>query len=144
MSSTESNSIETPPAPPGPRPPRGSIALVVVSIGLLGVLVWALNPSQPKIAPAPLRNPPPGCPKWEKDFTPSDLTALPGIGLETLSREQRFHALYRLNMEPCPCGCNYSIASCLINHLRCEVCPALARKIVTEEKEGHAAPASPK
>jgi len=136
MSSVESNSNSNiPPAEPE-RKPGSSAGLVVLSLVLLAGLVWAMAPSRAKFEPAPLRPPTAGCPKYAPDFVPSDATDIPGVDLNSLSKTQRNHFLYRLNMEPCPCGCNTSIATCRINHPACPVCKDLAEKILAEERQG--------
>jgi hypothetical protein len=76
---------------------------------------------------------PAGCPQTTNDFVPSDATEIAGVDLSSLPKAQRNHILYRLNMEPCPCGCNTSIASCRNNHPTCPLCKDLVEKIVAEE-----------
>ncbi len=107
--------------------------MVALSLILLAGLVWAMSPSRVKVAPAPLRNVPAGCPRAVADFVPTDATEVPGVDLSSLSKAQRNHLLLRLNMEPCPCGCNTSIAACRISHPTCPLCKALVEKIVAEE-----------
>ena len=106
--------------------------MVVVTLGLLGALVWALHPDQPQLTPAPLVPVPAECPKAQQAFVPTNYTDLPGGLLEGLSPKQRNRALYRLNMEPCTCGCALSVAACRVNHPACEVSKKLAEKIVAE------------
>jgi hypothetical protein len=106
--------------------------MVVVTLGLLGALVWALHPDQPQLTPAPLVPIPGECPRVQQAFIPSNYTDLPGGLLEGLPREQRNRALYRLNMEPCTCGCGLSVAACRVNHPACEVSRKLAEKILAE------------
>lgn len=122
----------TPPAAPEGKP-RSSAGLVVLSLILLAGLVWAMAPVRAKFEPAPLRPAPAGCPRTARDFTPSDATEVPGVDLSSLSKLQRNRVLYRLNMEPCPCGCNTSIAVCRISHPTCSLCKGLVEKIVAEE-----------
>lgn len=138
MSSAKSNSTEVNPGTPGPGPTRSSIALVVVTLALLGVLVWALSPSRPDWVPAPLGPPPQGCPKSGQEFTPTNLTEIPGLSLQGISEQQKYRALLRLNMEPCPCGCNQSIASCRSDNPTCETSKDLAKKIIAEEAAARA------
>jgi hypothetical protein len=107
-----------------------------VTMGALAALVWALMPDRPNVKPAPLHPPDAACPKLDAEFTPTNFTELPGLELDALSKERRNHALLRLNMEPCPCGCNTSIAFCLLNHPRCGECKKLAQKIIAEERAG--------
>jgi hypothetical protein len=133
MSSNESNSNSAPPPAASKGKPRSSAALVALSLILLAGLVWAMAPARPKFQPAPLRPAPAGCPQTAPDFAPSDATGIPGVDLSSLSTAQQNHVLYRLNMEPCPCGCNTSIAACRINHPTCPLCKDLVEKIIAEE-----------
>jgi hypothetical protein len=134
MSSNASNSSSAPPPAPTQGKPPGSLALVALTLGLLAILVWAMAPAHPKVEPAPLRPAPSGCPKDIPDFVPSDATEIPGFDLSGLAKEVRNRILFRLNMEPCPCGCNLSIAACLINHPACPACKELVEKILAEER----------
>jgi len=134
MSSTKSNSNELTTPSPNPAPSKGSVASVVVTMMLLAALVWALSPAHPNLQPAPLRPQPPGCPKLDAEFVPTNYTEVPHVALDSLSKEQRNRVLLRLNLEPCPCGCNLSIAACLIDHPDCGTCKDLAQKIVAEER----------
>jgi hypothetical protein len=109
--------------------------LTVLSLILLAGLVWAMAPGRAKFQPAPMRALPAGCPQTTADFVPSDATEIPGVDWGSLSKAQRNHVLFRLNMEPCPCGCNTSIAACRINHPTCPLCKDLVDKIVAEESE---------
>jgi hypothetical protein len=140
MSSTESNSSDPEAKRAAPGPSRSSVGLVVVTMALLAALVWALTPGRPAFEPAPLHPPPRGCPKYISEFTPTNYTEVPGVSLDGLSKEQKNRALFRLNMEPCPCGCNLSIAACRANHPQCEACKDLAQKIVAEERGERRAP----
>ena len=133
MSSSESNSNSASPSAPPEGKPRSPVGLVVVSLLLLAALVWAMAPSRARFKPAPLRLVSAECSQPVPDFVPSDATEIPGVDLSSLSQAQRNHVLYRLNMEPCPCGCNTSIAACRINHPACPVCKDLVAKIVAEE-----------
>jgi hypothetical protein len=112
--------------------------MVVVTLGLLAALVWALRPPRVHFTPAPLGPPPADCPKLAHEFVPTNITGLPGPLLVGLTPEQKMRALYRLNMEPCPCGCNSSVAYCLITSPNCEASRKLAEKIVAEIKAGQA------
>ena len=134
MSSDGSNSHS--PLPPAHGKPRSSAGWVALSLVLLAALVWAMAPGPARFAPAPLRPVPAGCPQNAPNFVPSDATEIPGVDLKTLSKTQRNHVLYRLNMEPCPCSCNTSIAICRITHPTCPLCKNLVEKIVAEEAEG--------
>ena len=132
MSSDGSNSNSAPPPPPEGKS-LSSAAVVVLSLLLLAGLVWYMAPAGAKFEPAPLRPVSLGCPQNAPDFVPSDATEVPGVDWSALSKAQRNHLLYRLNMEPCPCGCNASIAVCRINHPACPLCKDLVAKIVAEE-----------
>jgi hypothetical protein len=107
--------------------------MVALALILLAGLVWAMAPGRARFAPAPLRPVPPECPQNVPDFVPSDATEIPGVNLNSFSNAQRNHVLYRLNMEPCPCGCKASIDACRISHPTCPVGKNLVEKIVAEE-----------
>jgi len=81
-----------------------------------------------------LRPPAAACPQIDSSFTPTNFTELPGLELASLSQKHRNHVLLRLNMEPCPCGCNSSIAYCFVNHARCGKGKELAQQIIAEER----------
>lgn len=135
MSSTESNLTEpaAAPGPPGFSP--SPVALVVVMIALLAALVWAMTPSQPRVTtPAPLEPVSAGCLKGPKDFQPTNITDIPGPGLEGLGQAQKNRVLLRLNMEPCTCGCGSSIAACRVLNRDCMTSRDLVQKVVSEEK----------
>lgn len=136
MSSSESNSNSAAPPPAPEAKPRSSAGLAAVSLILLAGLVWAMAPARARFRPAPLRPLPAGCPKTAPNFVPSDMTDVPGVDLEKLSPAQRNHLLYRLNMEPCPCGCNTSIAVCRGSHPACPIAKDLVTKMVAEESAG--------
>ena len=136
ISSNESNSNDAPTPPPPAGKPRSSVGLVALSLVLLAALVWAMAPGRSRFAPAPLRPAPAGCPQTAVSFVPSDATEVPGVDLSKLPDAKKNRILYRLNMEPCPCGCNISIAACRITHPTCPVCKDLVKKIVAEETEG--------
>jgi thiol-disulfide isomerase/thioredoxin len=59
-------------------------------------------------------------------------TELPGVDLSGLSEAGKTHALQRLNTEPCPCGCGFTIAQCRIADPSCDISPVAAKKIVDE------------
>ena len=134
MSSTESISSEPGARTPAPGPSGSSITLVTVTVTLLAVLVWSLSPARPDYRPAPPQPRMHGCPRVAGEFVPSNYTEVQGVPLDSFAKEQRNHILLRLNLEPCPCGCNSSIAACCVNHPQCENCKELARKIVAEEQ----------
>ncbi len=134
MSSTKSNSTEASAGGAASGPSRNSLVLVVVTVGLLAALVWALSPSQPHLTPAPLRLVPPGCPKGPQEFTPTNITEIPDLPLDKLAQGEKNRALLRLNMEPCPCGCGQSIAACRISNPTCETSKEPARKIAAGEQ----------
>jgi hypothetical protein len=127
------------PNEPGPGSPpvssRGPVIYLFVAMAVLAAFVWALRPNRPNVKPAPLRPQDAACPQLEGEFTPTNFTELPGLGLDSLSQARRNRVLLRLNMEPCPCGCNTSIAYCLLSHARCERCKELAQKIIAEERD---------
>ena len=104
-------------------------------LGLLALLAWSLNPRQPHFKPAPLEPASAECPKLQREFLATNITELPGTLLDGFSPEQRLKALYRLNTQPCPCGCSASIASCRIENPSCEVSKSLAEKLVAEVRQ---------
>jgi hypothetical protein len=118
----------------GTGPTKEAIATVVVTIGLLVGLVWYIRPPRAHFTPAPLQALPDDCPKVDRPFVPSNITDLPGQPVVGLDPQQRLRALYRMNFEPCPCGCNQSIAECLVNHPQCKVCRNLAAGILEKAK----------
>ena len=130
---------KTSPNEPGPASPpvssRGAVIYLVVAMAVLAAFVLALRPNRPNVKPAPLRPPDAACPRLDGEFTPTNFTELPGLELDSLSKVRRNHVLLRLNLEPCPCGCNRSIAYCLLSHARCQRCKELAQKIIAEERD---------
>ena len=108
--------------------------MVVVSLGALAALAWALRPARFDLKPAPLQPASSGCPKRAGEFLPSNYTEIPGVSLDALSARPKNRALLRLNMTPCPCGCNQSIAACCVLHPQCDSCKALAEKVLAEEQ----------
>ena len=119
--------------PRPPDPPRGADVYLIVTLVVLAALVWELKPDRPNVRPAPLRPPETACPQIAGQFTPTNITDVPSQDLASLSKERRNHVLLRLNMEPCTCGCNQSIALCLVSHARCEACRQRAKEIIAEE-----------
>ena len=143
MLSDKTSPNELGPARP-PESSRGVVIYLLVTLAVLAAFVWALRPDRPNLKPAPLRPQDAACPQLEGQFTPTNLTELPGLEeLASLSKQRRNHVLLRLNMEPCPCGCNTSLAYCLATHARCEKCKELAQKIIAEERAGEV-PMSPR
>jgi len=118
-------------------PPDSShrtLIFLLATLVVLAWLVWALRPDRPNVQPAPLRAQDIACPQGAGQFTPTNITEVPGLELASLGQERRNHVLQRLNMELCPCGCNTSIAYCLVSHVRCEKCRQRAQEIVAEER----------
>lgn len=108
---------------------------VAVTLTLLAALVWALNPRQRRLAPAPLGAPLPVCARLPREFTPTDITDLAEPPFPTLPRHRKLRALLRMNMDPCACGCKLSIAACRLNYPSCKTSKELTGKIV--ESPGH-------
>lgn len=121
--------------PPAPGPTRGAMATAIATISLLAALVWAIQPRRADFTPAPLDPLPAECPKVGRVFVPSNVTEISDPPLGELALEAKARAIYRMNFEPCPCGCNQSIAECLVNHPPCRVCRSLAEKVVAEVRE---------
>ncbi len=110
------------------------MALVVVMLGLLAALVRYLNPPQPNFTPAPLDRRSSECLKPPREFVPSNVTDLHDAALDALPQEEKIRALFRLNMEPCPCGCKFSVADCRSTNSRCEISAQAARRLIAEAK----------
>ncbi len=108
--------------------------LVMVTLALLAGLVWALNPSQPKLTPAPLLPQASGCPKMRREFIPTNITGIPDPPTEALSQQVKNRVLFRLNMQPCSCGCAQSVAACRTNNPACETSVNQAKATVTSAK----------
>ena len=127
----------SPNQPEATRPPDSSRGALIYLLGMLvalAAMVWTLRPERPNVQPAPLRPQDSTCQQVGGQFTPTNITDVPGLELASLSNERRNRVLLRLNMELCPCGCNVSIASCLVNHVHCEKCKQRAQEIVAEER----------
>lgn len=110
------------------------MTMVVLVVGILAAMVWVLRPEQAKFTPAPLRPLPTDCPKVVAEFVPTNLTEVPGVSLTSLTQDQKYRVLFQLNMKPCPCGCNVSIAACLFNHPQCKLAKGVAEKIISQER----------
>ena len=120
-----------------PQPPdtsRGAVIYLIVTLLALAALVWELKPDRPNLQPAPLRLQDTPCPQAAAQFTPTNITDLPGLDLASLDKERRNHVLLLLNMEPCTCGCNGSVAFCLLSHARCAICWQQAKEIIATER----------
>jgi hypothetical protein len=122
---------------------------VLVSISLLGALVWGLNPRQPRLSPAPLDPVPPGCQKLVRAFLPTNITEIPQwlsahgkesspasarAAFQKLNDREKESALLHLNVGPCTCGCNLSVASCMVNEPVCSASRDLAQKVIARAK----------
>lgn len=102
------------------------MAIVAVTIVLLGLLVWFLNPRQPDLKPAPLKPPSSECLKPGREFVPTNLTSIADPALDALPAAKKMAALVRLNTTACTCGCQLSLAYCHQTNAECEVSgPAL-------------------
>ena len=118
-------------------PSRSALLWVAVTMALLAALVWALNPRQPKLEPAPLGPPLPVCAKLPREFTPTDITHLAEPPFPALPRERKLRALFHMNTEPCPCGCKLSLAACRLNYPSCKTSKGLAAEIVQSPSLSH-------
>jgi len=127
-----SSSTDPPAGPPAGNRSPGAVAAVVVTLGLLAALTWALAPARVHFTPAPLDPPPVDCPKVGREFVPSNVTEILDSPLTDLSAAQKNRALFRMNMEPCTCGCGLSVAACRAEHPACETSKGLAQKIIAE------------
>ncbi len=133
MSSASPSPSETGDARASPGTPRGSLALALVMVAVLGALVWAVSPRQPRLTPAPLRPPLPDCPKTGREFIPTNITRLPDPLTDALPQSIKHRVLFRVNVEPCSCGCGQSVAACHVSYPTCETSARLAKAIVSEE-----------
>ena len=106
--------------------------LVAIMLALLGALMWALNPPQPRLTPAPLHPLPPGCPTFSREFVPTNITGVLDPPTDTLPEKVKYRVLYRLNMEACSCGCMQSVAACRVSNRDCPTSLHRAKEIVTE------------
>jgi thiol-disulfide isomerase/thioredoxin len=74
-------------------------------------------------------------------------SSFPGVDFKGLTPDQKKLALKRMNSELCTCGCNLTIAQCLMSDTSCATSQALAKRIVrqirTGEKPAPPAPAVP-
>lgn len=135
MSSIPKLQTETGAGGAGP-PPQASLSraglLVAIMLALLGALVWALNPPQPRFTPAPLDPLAPGCPKFSREFVPTNITSVPDPRTDPLPEKAKYRVLYRLNMEACSCGCRQSVAACRVNNPACQTSFGRAKEIVVE------------
>jgi hypothetical protein len=114
-------------------PSRNSVALVGVTLALLALLVWFLNPRQPNYKPAPLDPPSEVCPNPGRAFIPSNITEISDPKLDVLPHEEKNAAIFRLNMAPCSCGCNLSVAACHRSNEACVTSQKAFQKTVEEE-----------
>ena len=105
---------------------------MAVTLALLAALAWALKPDRPNLKPAPLDPPVEGCLKVQREFLPSNVTEILDPPLGELTPAEKNRALYRMNMEPCTCGCSLSVAACRVNNPDCGTSKALAEKIIAE------------
>jgi hypothetical protein len=105
---------------------------VAIMLACLGALVWALNPPQPRLTPAPLHPVPPGCPKFNRAFVPGNVTSVPEPPTDTLPENVKYRVLYHLNAEACSCGCVESVAACRVSNRDCQTSLQRAKKIVME------------
>ena len=132
--------MPAPPTEPGvggtSATPRSSLGraglLVAIMLALLGALVWVLNPSQPRLTPAPLYPLPPGCPKFSRAFVPANVTSLPDPPTDVLPESVKYKVLYRLNTEACSCGCSESVAACRVSNRDCQTSLQRAKEILKE------------
>jgi hypothetical protein len=114
-------------------PPRRAMALVVVTLALLAMFVWYLNPRQPNLKPAPLKPNTAECRKPGREFVPSNLIEIPEPELSALSQNQKDRATFRLNMTPCTCGCQLSVIACRASNPKCVNSSQMLKDIIREE-----------
>lgn len=120
---------------PNRGPSRASVVLVAISVSLLALLAWSLNPRRPNFKPAPLYPPSSICVNPSRAFVPSNATDISAPILNTLPAEVRSRVIHRLNFEECTCGCKMSIASCLLTNPDCETARRLFKEVIDDEKK---------
>ncbi len=118
-----------------PGKPKGSVAIVAVTMALLALLVWFLNPRQPDFQPAPLKPPSSECLKPGREFVPTNLTSVSEPSLSTLPDGKKMAAIIRLNTTPCTCGCNLSMAYCHETNQECAVSKPGIKQVISEMAE---------
>jgi thiol-disulfide isomerase/thioredoxin len=59
-------------------------------------------------------------------------TEIPGVDLAHLTPAKRTAALQKLNTDPCPCGCENTLAKCRIDDPKCTTSLPMAQKVVQE------------
>jgi len=57
---------------------------------------------------------------------------LPGVDMSNLSPEQRDAALHKFNVEPCDCGCKFTLAQCRIYDPACQISQRRTAKIIKQ------------
>ena len=111
--------------------------LAIVTLGLLGLVAWFLNPPQPALRPAALRPQaelPSSLPEAAEEILPTSFTELPDVDLGSLTVSQKREVLLRLNTEACPCRCGNTLASCRVTDSTCETSRELVPKVMEEVK----------
>lgn len=119
------------------------MAPAAVTLVALATLVWALNPRQPKLVPAPLHPPSQECLKLSRAFIPTNITSMPHPSTDALAEPLKYWVLSRLNKTPCPCGCAESVAACHTNNPACETSSKLAIGMVPETQNSVSPSARP-
>jgi len=120
------------PAGANPGPTRTSVAVIAVSLALLALLVWYLNPRQPDFKPAPLEPPSAVCRNPGRQFVPSNLITVHNSDLERLPAKMKTATLVRLNTTACTCGCQLSVVFCRAMNSACETSKRMMEKMVSE------------
>jgi hypothetical protein len=111
-----------------------SVTPVVLSIGALAALVWAISPGRFRLSPAPLKPPPPACTPASREFIPSNFTGLADPAVDQLPDRLKYPVLYRLNTMACRCGCRQSVASCRFNFRQCRTSSLQEENTMAEVK----------
>ena len=111
------------------------MAVIAVTMALLALLVWVLNPRRPNFKPAPLEPSSPVCRNPGREFVPSNLTAAPDLDLERLPADKKMGTLRRLNTTACACGCQLSVVYCRGLNPACDSSRQMLGKIWSEARE---------
>ena len=65
-------------------------------------------------------------------MTPLFLSEYPGVDLSKLNEAQKTAARRVLNEGKCTCGCDLTVAQCLVNDSSCAISKGMAAKVVDD------------
>ncbi len=114
------------------QPTKVQIAIVAATLALLAGLVVLLLPARLRFRPAALVKYPAGCIKLQRNFIPTNVTAVSDPAISSLSPQKKDRILLRVNMKACTCGCAASIISCHLRHPQCPTAKNLLRQAIAQ------------